>query len=147
MIKNKNKIINKILNHITKNGKKIKSEQILLKSIKELQKPFKKQIKKIIQLTLISSSPIFKVLITTFKKRKKKKDKISSTFILNQRTRISFAIKSIINETKKHSTQYFYKTLKKKIIEINQLEGPIISTKNETQKKVVINKHLFKYYK
>ena len=46
MIKNNIKISGKILNHLTKSGKKIKSEKILRQTIKELQKPFKKQSKK-----------------------------------------------------------------------------------------------------
>ena len=143
----KTKIITKLLNHLTKNGKKVKSEKIILQSIKELQKPFKKQNKKVIQLSLILSSSIFKLLVTTQKKRKKIKNKISSSFIIRQNARISFAIKSIIKETKKSKTQYFYQALKKKIMETSNLEGPVITQKSETQKKVLLNKHLFKYYK
>ena len=147
MITNKTKIIKKILNHITKNGKKIKSEKIMLQSIKELQKPFKKQSKKIIQLSLILANPIFKLFIITQKKRKNKKDKITPTFITRPDARISFAIKAIIQETRKSKHSCFYKALKQKIIETNNLKGTIIDVKNETQKKVLINKRLFKYYK
>ena len=70
MIKTETKIIDKMLNHITKHGKKIKSEKIVLQSVKALQKPFKKQSKKIFQLSLLLTTPIFNIFI---KKKKEKK--------------------------------------------------------------------------
>lgn len=147
MIKNEIKIIKKILNHVTKNGKKIKSEKIMLQSIKELQKPFKKQSKKVIQLALILSNPIFKLFIITQKKRKKKKDKVIPAFITKFSTRMSLAIKSIVKETRSSKIPYFYKALKEKIIETNNLESTVINIKNENHKKILLNKRLFKYYK
>lgn len=148
MIKNnKIKTINKIINIITLNGKKIKSEQIILKSIKELQKHFSKKTQTIVQLSLILSSPIFKLYEIKQKKRKKKPNKIIPTFIVKQNSRISFAIKLIIYEAKKNKALNIHKGLKEKILETNKYEKSLINTKKNFQKKILINKHLFKYYK
>jgi ribosomal protein S7 len=48
MINNKIKVIKKLINHMTKHGKKSKSEKKFLQSIKELQKPIKKRSQDII---------------------------------------------------------------------------------------------------
>ena len=48
----------KITNHLTQKGKKTKSEKILNKSIKELQKNSKKQTKRKKQLSLTLTSVI-----------------------------------------------------------------------------------------
>ena len=141
------KISGKILNHLTKSGKKIKSEKILRQTIKELQKPFKKQSKKIIQLSLILTSSAFKLFVITQKKRKKKQDKIIPSFITKPYIRKSLAIKSIVQETRNNKNFYFSQTLKENIIETSNSKGNVINIKNRDQKKVLLNKHLFKYYK
>ena len=54
-------IKNKLINHLVVNGKKNKSEKIVCKSFKTLQTISKKSSKKLIQLALISTTPIFKI--------------------------------------------------------------------------------------
>ena len=63
MIKQKKniEIKNKLINHLIINGKKNKSEKIVWKSIKTLQTISKKSSKKLLQLALVSSTPIFKI--------------------------------------------------------------------------------------
>ena len=75
MIKKKIEITRKLVNHLVINGKKPKSEKIVLKSIKALQKTSKKSSQKLFQLALIYNTPIFKLNTITQKKRKKKKTK------------------------------------------------------------------------
>lgn len=147
MKKNNLKIKNKIINHITIKGKKIKSEKILLKSIKNLQKHLKKNTKKIIQISLILSNPIFKLYKTTKKKNKNKKDKIISMFINKPNARTSLAIKTILNNAKENNKLFFYNKLSDVIIEIYKHKENSLHIKKETQKKILINKHLFKYYR
>ena len=65
-------IKNKFVNHLIINGKKNKSEKVISKTIKALQTISKKSSKKLIQLALVSSTPIFKLNTITQKKRKKK---------------------------------------------------------------------------
>ena len=128
MTHNKFEIFKKLINYITKNGKKIKSEKILLQTIKELQKPFKKQSKKIIQLSLVLSSPLFKLFVITNKKRKKNPSKLIPTFVSTQSVRMSLAIKSIIQETRINKNVSFYKELKTQMIQINQTESNVLPT-------------------
>ena len=145
---NKNiKIENKIINHIQINGKKNKSEKILLKSIKELQKSSLKQTKKIVQSTLILSSPIFKFNIRINQKNKKKKNfKIIPDFIVKKSKRVSFAIKSLLS--KKKEKQNYFKTLKQEIVITFKNKSNTIESKKKNQNQIkTINKNLIKYYK
>lgn len=147
MKKEKIELTTKILNHLTKHGKKIKSEKILLQSIKSLQQNLKKQSKKITQLAVVLSSPVFKFAVTTKKKHKKKKNKITPTFVTNGQIRNSLAIRLIIKETRTSRTLHFYQTLSQNIIKTCNLTGSIINEINAAKKKILLNKRLFKYYK
>lgn len=71
-------IKNKIINHLTINGKKNKGEKILLKAFKELQESSNKQSKELIKFAIILSTPIFKLHKISQKKRKKKKNSRNS---------------------------------------------------------------------
>jgi ribosomal protein S7 len=138
---------NKIINHITQKGKKTKSEKILNKSIKELQKTSKKPIKKLIQLSIILSTIMFKTRTIKNKKNRKKKAIIRPIFIPKQNKRFSFAIKLIINTAKANYTNYLHNKLKEELFLITQLKSNLIKTKKELEKQALNKKHLFKYYR
>lgn len=146
MIKQKKRIEvkNKLVNHLVINGKKNKSEKIVWKGIKTLQTVSKKSSKKLLQLALVSSTPVFKINIITQKKRKKKKQKpkIIPAFIPNKTSRISFAIKFIVTTVKKKKN-----TLSEEILLSSKGKSAAIEIKEETQKQVFLNRHLFKYYR
>lgn len=138
---------NKIINQLLINGEKKTCEKILLKTVKELQKNSNKQTSKILQIALINSTPIFKVHTLTNKKRKKnKKFKEIPTFIEKALTRFSLAIKFILFSITKKNKQVYYKKLKEELLASAELKGISINIKNELHKKVIANKHLFKYY-
>jgi ribosomal protein S7 len=141
------KIKNKIINHLTLNGNKKTSEKILLKSFKELQKSSKKQSKKLIELAIIFSTPIFKIHKITNKKRKKKKIREIPTLITAKKARISLAIKFILNTLKSKKSNGFYTEFNKEILLNVKNEGAAIQLKNEVQKQVVLKKHFFSYYR
>ena len=141
------KIKNKIINHLMLNGEKKTGEKILLKSLKELQKYSKKQSKKLIELALIFSTPIFKVHKITNKKRKKKNIKEIPTIITTKRARISLAIKFILKTLKNQKSNYFYTEFNKEILLSIKNEGSAIQMKNEVQKQVLLKKHFFSYYR
>jgi len=86
---------NKFLSYLMFCGKKIKSQNIFIKSSKLLQKNIIKNSQKIIKLVVINSLPLIcaKKLI-----RKKGKQKFLQEipYILSKTQRISFAIKHII---------------------------------------------------
>ena len=141
-------IKNKLINHLLTKGKKSKSEKIVLKSFKTLQLDSKKSSKKLFQLALISNTPIFKINTITQKKRKKKKQKtkIIPAFIFHKSSRISFSIKFITKIAKKKNQSLLQK-LPEEILLSSQNKSQSIETKQETQKQVFSNRHLFKYYR
>lgn len=147
MTNKNNKIENKITNNLITNGKKSKSEKILLNSIKELQKFSYKQTKKLIQSALILSSPIFKFHTIKNKKNKKKViDKIIPTFISKQHKRISISIKFILTNKQKEKN-VFYKKFKEEILTTYQNKSNTIVSKKIIQNQAILNKNLLKYYK
>jgi small subunit ribosomal protein S7 len=147
-MKNKKiEIKNKIINHLMLNGAKKTGEKILLKSFKELQKCSKKQPKRLIELAIIFSTPIFKIHKITNKKRKKKNIKEIPTIITAKSARISLAIKFILNALKNKKSNHFYTEFNKEIILNVKKEGFAIQRKNEVQKQVLLKKHFFSYYR
>ena len=142
-------INNKLVNHLILNGKKTKSEKIVLKSLKALQKISKKSSRKLFQLALVHSTPVFKLNTITQKKRKKKKQKVKiiPAFISNKASRISFAIKFIVAASSKKNNQPLFQKLLNGILISSQNESNAIETKKETQKQALLNRHLFKYYR
>ena len=149
MIKKKQNIAikNKLINHLLTKGKKSKSENIVLENFKALQLNSKKSSKKLFQLALISNTPIFKINTITQKKQKKKKKKIIPAFIFRRSSRISLAIKFITKTAKKKKNQSLFQKLPEEIILSSQNKSQSIETKQETQKQVFSNRHLFKYYR
>lgn len=150
MVLNNFSIKNKFTNHIMINGKKQSSEKILLNSCKNIQKFSKKQSKKILQLCLIYSTPIFKLHKSSNKKIKKRnrKIRITPTFISNNLIRISLGIKFILlNIKKKKINQSFFQKLYQEILLITKTKGILLENKNEAQKQTLLNKKYFKYYR
>lgn len=140
-------IKHKIVNNILTKGKKRKSEKILLKSVKKLQKSSKKSAQKIFQLALISASPIFKVNEIIQKKRKKKKPKIIPAFIYNEDTRTSLAVKYIVTTARKKRVKSFFSILPDEFLLTAKYKSAAIDTKREVQKQALNNKRLFKHYR
>jgi ribosomal protein S7 len=147
MKKQKIEIKNKIINRLLINGEKKTSEKVLLKSLKELQKDSNKNAKKLIQLAIVYSIPTFKLHKLTNKKKRKKKVQEIPAFILNERARISLAIKFILLTTKKKKTAHFYTKLKQEVLLNSQFKGDAIKIKDDLQKQILLKKHLFKYYR
>jgi ribosomal protein S7 len=137
----------KIINHFMKNGKKTTSEKILFNSFKELQKMSLKQSEELIKNAIINSLPVFKIHKIENKKQKKKKRKIKEIpfFIVNNKSRISLAIKLIIESVKKQTC--FFTDFNKEILLNNQQKGYAIQLKTELQKKVINNKRYFRFYR
>ena len=92
----KNNIIikEKIINFLMKNGNKTRSENLLLTSIKNLQKKTLKNHEDIIKISIINSAPSIEL-----KEMKKKKRKTVRylTYVLNHKNRINKSMKNIIN--------------------------------------------------
>lgn len=141
----------KFANHLMLSGNKQNSENILLKSFKKFQQSSKKQTKKFFQLALIYSTPIFKLHESSnkkLKKRKRNKIKTIPAFMTKSLNRISLGIKYIIsNIEKKKSHNVFFNKLNQEILLIIKTKGNNLENKKETQKKVLVNKRYFRYYR
>ena len=100
-------IKSKITNHLTLDGRKRTGEKVLTESIKNIQKESKKSLKRIIQLAIINTTPIFKVNKISNKKRKKKKRRVKEipSFISNPNARTSLSIKLILLNLKNKNTK------------------------------------------
>jgi ribosomal protein S7 len=148
MYKKKIQIKNKLINHITINGEKKTSEKLLLKSVKKLQKSSKKQVKALLQLCILNSTPIFKLHTSSNKKQKKRHKKVREmpTFIVRPEIRTSLSIKFILSNKEKVSKN-FYSELTKKILLTTQPKSGSISLKNELQKKILLNRRYLTYYR
>lgn len=140
------KIKHKFINHIMKNGNKKTCENVLLKSIKTIQKSCDKSHKTILKLALINSTSTFRVIKL---KRKRRKKKVSSKeipkFLLSDYKRISWSLKFITQATKKTSNKKFYNNLKQEII-TNSRDSENL-TKIELHKQAVTQKRLFSYFR
>lgn len=143
------KIKNKIVNRIMIDGKKNTSEKLFLKSFKKLQISSTKQIKKVLQLCLISAMPIFKLNQSSNKKirKRKRKVKIVPVFINKQQNRMSLGIKFILFSLKKKSSNYFYTRLASEILLIAKNKSALPEIKIDIQKKAILNKRYFKNYR
>lgn len=139
----------KLINHIMHRGGKTQSEKLLLKSVKEMNKFSTKQVKKLVQLSITQASPVFKLHISTDKKRKKKKSKVRETpsFIPNSQNRTSLAIKYILFNTKKQTINKFSQKLKKELFEVLTQKNQFNNHKIELQKKIVLQKNYLRYYR
>ena len=93
-------------------------KKFYLKQFKKLQKNSKKQLKQIIKLAIIFSTPIFKLHKIENKKQKKRNRKVREipAFISKPIPRISLAIKFILASLEKKKSNQFYKKFNKEII-------------------------------
>ena len=111
----------------------------------------KKQTKKIFQLALVYSTPIFKLhesINKKLKKRKQSKIRVIPAFMPKTINRISLGIKYILsNIAKKKVSNFFYKKLNQELLLIIKTKGNNLEIKKETQKKTLSNKRYFKYYR
>ena len=88
----------KIINQLLLNGKSATSEKIWLKSIKFFDKSFVKDHKKLINRALVNITPLLKV--KQLKQKKRRSQVKEFPYIINNKNRISLALKFFLNKTK-----------------------------------------------
>ena len=140
-------IKNKILNHLTTNGKKETCEKTFLKSSKSLQKSLLKNYRELIKIGILNASSIISVKQVKLKKGKKKHVK-EYPFVLDSKNRISLAIKLILDTVKKKENKpfYLYTNLKQEIIANSQNNSNTIKKKDDLQKNTLLKKQ-YAYYR
>lgn len=145
----KKRIKIKLVSHLLKNGNKKTCENILLKSLKNIQKNSNKSYKKVIKTAIINSSSIFRIIKLKQKKRKSKNVKEIPMFIFKNFERISWSIKIILLYSRKQSKNNFYKNLKQELIDNanNKNKENSIEKKVDTHKQILQKKRLFLYFR
>lgn len=115
-------------------GKKNKSELILFKNFKKIQKEYGKDSTEIIKLSIINSSPFFNIK----KIKRKRKNLIEFPFLLNKKTRIMYSFKKL---TDNRTTKNLYSEL---IKSANQ-NGQASLDKDKLHKEAFIKKKTANY--
>lgn len=153
-MKKKNKkfvLKNKIINSFMSNGQKETCEKILTKTLKNLQRSNNKNYKNILQLFILTLTPIFK-LNTQSKKRGKKKNIVFTPYLIpDNELRVNFALKLLRSTLLKNKKTEFSKDLTQEILtSILLSQSSSIEKKGEIQKQVLAQKryfYKFRWYK
>lgn len=137
----------KFMNHYLYNGNKKTCETILLKSFKSLQKTSKKPYKKVLKLSIINSSPIFRIVALKKKQQKRVFVKEVPTFVTNEFERISWGLKYILHFRKSSINSCFYSYLKDELLlsARNIGEGNVL--KINIYKKATEKKRFLSYFR
>lgn len=138
----------KIINVIMISGRKTTAEKVLLCFAKKLQKSSNKHFKKLVQLSIINSTPIFKLNEQIVKKGKRKAIKNCSSFIIADAPRALASLKSIKYVViKSKNFNQFYTKLADEVLLASNLKGDSVYKKTEMQKRILLNKrYLSKFY-
>ena len=140
----------KLTNHITKNGKKHKSEKTITKSFKIAQKSQKKNHGKIIKLSILNTIPVFKIIKLTDKKRRKKSTREIPTLVSSYTSRVSLGLKYLIQTTNNLSQTKqtaFFKKFKNELLAGANSENNANTMKNNYQTKALQEKKYFRFYR
>ena len=144
-----NELQKKLINHVTKNGKKHKSEKVVTKSFKAIQKSQKKNHGKVTKLSIINTIPTFKIIKLTNKKRRKKSVREIPTLVSSYKSRVSLGLKYLIKATTSTQAKQmnFSEKFKNELLSGTVLENNAISTKNNFQTKALTEKKYFRFYR
>mgnify|MGYP006098141641 CR=1 FL=1 len=134
MIKNLQTVGVTITNLLTNSGSKWKSEKILFKTLKVIQKKSSKNVVDILKLAVINSSPYFQIK----KIRRKKKNSIEFPFLLQSKTRIVCGIKYIVSKSK-------HKKFHIELLESSDQLGLSVASKKLIHKESFIKKKVANY--
>ena len=134
MINNTKFLFSLVINLLTRNGSKWKSEKILFKTAKSIQKTKNKNILEIMKLAVINSSPYFQIK----KIRRKKKNPVEFPFLLDSRIRMVCGIKQIISKSK-------HKKFNLELLESSDQKGLSFTNKKSIHKEAFIKKKVANY--
>lgn len=144
----KKELRKKLLNHLTIDGKKHKSEKTIIKSFKVAQKQQKKNHNKVIKFSILNAIPTFKLVKLTNKKRRKKSVKEVPTFLSNYESRTSWGLKFLIkNATPQTKQSAFFTKLENEFLLAATSESNTVKRKNNLQNEALQEKKLFRFYR
>jgi ribosomal protein S7 len=133
----------KIINQLLLKGKMTISEKIWLKTLKEFYKSFTKNHKKFINKALINIAPLLK----TKQLNQKKKRLLFKEFpyIIENRNRISLALKFFLNKTKQKTEIQIHKKITNELVIAAKNVGTNINRKKNLYEYAFIKKKYFYY--
>ena len=123
-----------LVNRVMLKGKKWKSEIILIKNFKLIQKKKKKKLENIIKLSIINSSPYFSIK----KLQRKKKNPIEFPFLLSKENRVMFGLKNLTKNS-------CHRKLSLEISDSSNREGLTVSNKKNLHKESFLKKKVANY--
>lgn len=123
-----------LINRVMLKGKKWKSEIILNKNFKLIQKKKKKKLENIIKLSIINSSPYFSIK----KLQRKKKNPIEFPFLLSKQNRVMFGLKNLIKNS-------CHRKLSFEVLGSSNREGLTVSGKKNLHKESFLRKKVANY--
>ena len=140
-MKLKNNIKVKLLNSLMLKGKKRTSEKLILKLLKRFQKSnSKKDSKEFLKTSLLNSSPSVQI-----KQIKKKRKNIEFPFLLNDKLKISYGLKSLIKNSRIQKNQPFYKSFQLELINSSNLLGNSVDNKKQIHENAFLKKKYSNY--
>ena len=122
-----------LINRVMLKGKKWKSEIILNKNFKLIQKK-KKKLENIIKLSIINSSPYFSIK----KLQRKKKNPIEFPFLLSKQNRVMFGLKNLTKNS-------CHRKLSFEVLGSSNREGLTVSGKKNLHKESFLRKKVANY--
>lgn len=132
---------NKLINVIMKGGNKRTCEGIFKKSLKELQKSTLKNHIELLKLSIVNTTPVFKLNQQVSKKSKTKLKRSTMVFIRNNLLRTASSLKYITEASaKKTNSSYFYQNFSQEILNASLSKGDSIERKVTLQKQAFLNK-------
>ena len=124
-----------LINRVMLKGKKWKSEIILNKNFKLIQKKKKKKkLENIIKLSIINSSPYFSIK----KLQRKKKNPIEFPFLLSKQNRVMFGLKNLTKNS-------CHRKLSFEVLGSSNREGLTVSGKKNLHKESFLRKKVANY--
>jgi len=123
-----------LVNRVMLKGKKWKSEIILNKNFKLIQKKRKKRLESIIKLSVINSSPYFSIK----KLQRKKKNSIEFPFLLSKQNRVMFGLKNLTKNS-------CHRKLSLEISDSSNREGLTVFDKKNLHKESFLKKKVANY--
>lgn len=123
-------------------GGKQRSEGIVVKCFKKLQKRSVKQPYELLQTVVKHLTPVFRLQTLTSKKRRKPTDKLKkkTSFVLNPSYRLTLAIKCVIGVIKHRKSIKTYIKLMEEIISTCELSSQTIQNILDDQRQALLYK-------
>ena len=133
----------KIIRQMLIDGKSAASEKIWLKSLKLFYKSFVKSHKKAINRALINITPLLKV--KQLKQKRKRSQLKEFPYIVNDKNRISLALKFFLTKTRSKKETKMCQKLVNELVTVANKSGINISKKKSLYEYAFLKKKYFYY--